>query len=61
VAGSSDPESLDQAHRYVAAMNAVGEPNSGLTVNSGGHDLPVWTTGIKQCLGFFFPASGLPG
>jgi enterochelin esterase-like enzyme len=61
VAGSSDQESLDQAHRYVAAMNAVGEPNSGLTVNSGAHDLPVWTTGIKQCLGYFFPASGLHG
>ena len=61
VAGSSDQESLDQAHRYIAAMNAVGEPNSGLTVNPGGHELPVWTTGIKQCLGYFFPASGLHG
>ena len=61
VAGSSDQESLDQARRYIAAMNAVGGPNSGLTVNPGGHELPVWTTGIKQCLGYFFPASGLHG
>jgi len=59
VAGSSDNESLDQARRYIAAMNAVGEPNSGLTVNPGAHELPVWTTGIKQCLAFFFPTAGL--
>ncbi|HEX4540824.1 MAG TPA: alpha/beta hydrolase-fold protein [Acidimicrobiales bacterium] len=61
VAGSSDPGSLDQARRYIAAMNGVGEPNNGLITNPGGHELPVWTTGIKQCLGFFFPASGLHG
>jgi enterochelin esterase-like enzyme len=61
VAGSSDPGSLDQARRYIAAMNGVGEPNIGLITNPGGHELPVWTTGIKQCLGFFFPASGLHG
>jgi poly(3-hydroxybutyrate) depolymerase len=59
VAGSSDRESLDEARRYIAAMNAVGEPNNGLTVNPGAHELPVWVTGIKQCLSFFFPASGL--
>ena len=61
VAGSSDQESVDQARRYISAMNAVGEPNSGLTTNPGAHDLPVWITGIKQCLGYFFPASGLHG
>src|SRR5437763_805034 len=61
VAGSRDQESVDQARRYISAMNAVGEPNSGLTTNPGAHDLPVWTTGIKQCLGYFFPASGLHG
>ncbi len=61
VAGASDPESLDQARSYIAAMKSAGQPNSGLTVNPGAHDLPVWTTGIKQCLGFIFPASGLHG
>lgn len=61
VAGSSDRDSLDQARRYIAAMNGVGEPNNGLTTNPGAHELGVWTTGIKQCLGYFFPASGLHG
>jgi membrane associated rhomboid family serine protease len=61
VAGSSDRESLDQARGYIAAMNGVGEPNNGLTVNPGAHELPVWVTGIKQCLAYFFPASGLHG
>ena len=61
VAGSRDRESLDDAHSYIAAMNRVGQPNKGLDVNPGGHELPVWTVGIKQCLSFFFPASGIHG
>ena len=59
VAGSSDSESLEQAHRYIAAMNGVSQPNKGLTLNPGAHQLPVWTAGIKQCLSYFFPGSGL--
>jgi enterochelin esterase-like enzyme len=59
VAGSSDQQALDEARRYIAAMNGVGQPNSGLAVNPGAHELPVWTRGIRQCLSFFFPASGL--
>ncbi|HEY1633249.1 MAG TPA: alpha/beta hydrolase-fold protein [Acidimicrobiales bacterium] len=59
VSGSNDQESLDEAHRYIAAMNTAGQSNSGLVINPGAHELPVWTRGIKQCLSFFFPASGL--
>jgi enterochelin esterase-like enzyme len=59
VAGASDKELIDEAHRYITAMNGVGQPNNGLILNPGGHELPVWTVGIKQCLGYFFPGSGL--
>lgn len=57
MAGSSDQQAIGAANRYIAAMNAVGQPNNGLVVNPGAHELPVWTRGIKQCLSFFFPAS----
>jgi enterochelin esterase-like enzyme/membrane associated rhomboid family serine protease len=59
IAGASDKELIGEANRYIAAMKAVGQPNNGLILNPGGHELPVWTAGIKQCLGYFFPASGL--
>ena len=61
VSGASDADSIDQAHRYIAAMNAVGQPNSGLVLDPGGHEIPVWVTGIRQCLAYFFPKSGLGG
>lgn len=61
VSGAGDADSIDQAHRYIAAMNAVGQPNSGLVLDPGGHEIPVWVTGIRQCLAYFFPTSGLGG
>jgi enterochelin esterase-like enzyme len=59
VAGSKDQESLNEARRYIAAMNGVHQPNNGLVTNPGAHELPVWTVGVKQCLAYFFPAAGL--
>jgi enterochelin esterase-like enzyme len=59
ISGASDRELVDAAHQYTAAMNKVGQPNNGLILNPGGHELPVWTLGIKQCLGYFLPTSGL--
>lgn len=59
VVGSADTEGLDQAHTYVAAMKAVGQSNK-LIVNPGAHDVAVWSAGNRQCIGYFFPASGLP-
>jgi enterochelin esterase-like enzyme len=60
VVGNADKEGLTDAHNYIAAMNKVGQPNQ-LTVDPGEHDLAVWTLGLKQCLAYFFPASGLHG
>ena len=58
VVGSSDAPGLDQAHRYVAAMTAVGQPNK-LILDPGGHEAQVWIAGIAQCVGYFFPGSGV--
>jgi enterochelin esterase-like enzyme len=60
VVGNADKEGVTDANNYIAAMNKVGQPNQ-LIVNPGEHDLAVWVTGLKQCLGYFFPASGLHG
>jgi enterochelin esterase-like enzyme len=60
VVGNADKDGVNDAHNYIAAMNKVGQPNQ-LTVDPGEHDLAVWVTGLKQCLGYFFPASGLHG
>jgi enterochelin esterase-like enzyme len=59
VVGSREVEELDQAHRYVAAMMRVGQPNK-LIVDPGGHEVAVWSAGNRQCIGYFFPTSGLP-
>ncbi|HEX4539111.1 MAG TPA: alpha/beta hydrolase-fold protein [Acidimicrobiales bacterium] len=58
VVGSTDAPGLDQAHRYVAAMTAVGQPNK-LIIDPGGHEAQVWIAGIAQCVGYFFPGSGV--
>ncbi|HEX6475833.1 MAG TPA: alpha/beta hydrolase-fold protein [Acidimicrobiales bacterium] len=60
VVGNADKDGVNDAHNYIAAMNKVGQPNQ-LIVDPGEHDLPVWTAGLKQCLAYFFPASGLHG
>ena len=60
VVGNADKDGVKDARNYIAAMNKVGQPNQ-LIVDPGDHDLPVWITGLKQCLGYFFPASGLHG
>ena len=59
VAGSTDTFVLNQSNQYVAAMKAVGQPNK-LIVDPGGHEAAVWLAGNRQCIAYFFPASGLP-
>jgi S-formylglutathione hydrolase FrmB len=58
VVGNADKEGVTDANNYIAAMNKVGQPN-GLIVNQGEHDIGVWVAGLRQCVGYFFPASGL--
>jgi enterochelin esterase-like enzyme len=60
VAGSTDPDVDNQPNLYVAAMKAVGQPNK-LIVDRGGHEDAVWRAGNRQCIGFFFPTSGVSG
>ncbi|HWC37176.1 MAG TPA: alpha/beta hydrolase-fold protein [Acidimicrobiales bacterium] len=60
VTGSSDTLSFDPSNRYVAAMRAVGQPNK-LIVEPGGHEDRVWRAGNRQCIRYFFAASGISG
>jgi enterochelin esterase-like enzyme len=60
VAGSTDPDVDNQPNLYVAAMKAAGQPNK-LIVDPGGHEDAVWRAGNRQCIGFFFPTSGVSG
>jgi enterochelin esterase-like enzyme len=60
VVGNADKEGVTDANNYIAAMKKVGQPNS-LIVDQGEHDIGVWVAGLRQCVGYFFPASGLNG
>jgi enterochelin esterase-like enzyme len=51
VYGSSDPEAVSEARRYVAAMSSVGQEHQ-VVVLPGSHEWAVWDAGLARCLPF---------
>jgi S-formylglutathione hydrolase FrmB len=49
VYGSSDTDAVGEAHRYAAAMAAVGQQHE-TVVLTGSYEWAVWDTGLTRCL-----------
>jgi enterochelin esterase-like enzyme len=51
IVGNQDKEGLAEAHTYIAAMQAVGQPIQ-MDILTGSHDWGVWHAGLPVCITF---------
>jgi enterochelin esterase-like enzyme len=51
IVGNQDKEGLTEAHAYIAAMRAVGQPIQ-IEIMNGSHDWGVWHAGLPLCVAF---------